>query len=51
MNRRLQNQLAQLSLPPAVLNSGLAGVLALAAAAGWYAIVHAPSSLSRLISQ
>jgi hypothetical protein len=51
MNKRLQYGLAQLTLSPAVLNSGLPGLLALVAAAAWYGIVHAPTSLSRLVSQ
>lgn len=40
---------AQLPISPAVLNAGLAGMVALVAVAAWYAVLHAPASTVRLI--
>ncbi|MFN2465347.1 MAG: hypothetical protein ABR598_03675 [Candidatus Dormibacteria bacterium] len=38
-------------LSPALLNSGLVGLIALAGALAWYAVVNVPAHLGRLVTQ
>lgn len=45
----LVSHTAELPVSPAVLNAGLAGMVALVVAAAWYAVLHAPTSVARLI--
>jgi type IV secretory pathway VirB3-like protein len=45
----LVSHTAQVPMSPAVLNAGLAGVIALMAVAAWYAVLHAPALVARLI--
>ena len=47
----LLRHLAELPLSPAVLNSGLAGIVALVAALAWYTVLHAPAMAGKLLPQ
>ncbi|MDQ6747276.1 MAG: hypothetical protein M3010_04110 [Candidatus Dormibacteraeota bacterium] len=38
-------------LSPALFNSGLVGVVALAGALAWYALTQTPATVARLVSQ
>ena len=49
--RWLMCHATELPVSPAVLNSGLPGMVALLAAVTWYAVLHSPAVAGRLLPQ
>jgi hypothetical protein len=47
----LMGHIAELPLSPAVMNAGVAGMVALVAVAAWYAVFHSSASVARLFPQ
>lgn len=47
----LMSHATELPLSPAIMNAGLAGVVALVAALAWSAFAHAPAVAGKLLPQ